>query len=333
MKLSSAQLPQHLTQSLKPIYLLTSSEPLLVQETRERLIQAAKQQGYSETELMTVEPRFDWQTLPASAANLSLFADKKILDCRLGSSKPGDAGLAALTRFGELANPDCLLIISADKLDAATQKSRWVKLIDELGVIITLWAPNPKQFLGWIAERAEKQGLRLSKEAIALIADRTEGNLLAASQECEKLSLLYGNQAISLAQAEASVLQASRFDLFQLVDTALSGDKKRSLHMLMQLRGEGLEPTLILWGLTRELRSLSEMAFQLQAGKNLAAIFQAHRTWDTRKPLLQQALKRLSLARCYELMHQAQETDATIKGLRTGQVWDQLTQLTLGLTA
>jgi len=331
MKLSSAQLPQHCSQPLKPIYLLSSSEPLLVQEAREQLIQAAQKQGYMETELLCVEPHFDWQQIPASTANFSLFAQKKLIDCRLPQPKPGDAGTAALQTYCKMANPDCVLIISTDKVDATAQKSRWYKLIDEHGAVLPLWPLKANEFPKWLQQRLSQRGLQCPPKAIALLAERTEGNLLAASQEIEKLQLLYDHGPLTLEQVEHSVIQASRYDIFQLIDTAMSGDAKKCYQILEQLRAEGNEPPLILWALTRELRTVAQFAFGLEQGRKLPELFQAYHTWDNRKPILQQALRHLSLRRCYELLQHAQKTDSVIKGLGVGNAWDELLKLALSL--
>jgi DNA polymerase III subunit delta len=331
MKLSSAQLPQHCSQPLKPIYLLSSSEPLLVQEAREQLIQAAQKQGYTETELLCVEPHFDWQQIPASTANFSLFAQKKLIDCRLPHAKPGDAGTAALQAYCKMANPDCVLIISTDKVDATSQKSRWYKLIDEHGAVLSLWPLKANEFPRWLQQRLSQRGLQCPPKAIALLAERTEGNLLAASQEIEKLQLLYDRGPLTLEQVEDSVIQASRYDIFQLIDTALSGDAKKCYQILDQLRAEGNEPPLILWALTRELRTITQLAYGVAQGRKLSNLLQEHRIWDTRKAVLQQALRHLSLRRCHELLQHAQHTDSVIKGVNTGNVWDELLKLALSL--
>ncbi len=335
MKLNPAQLGKHLQGTLAPVYVVSGDEPLLCQEACDAIRAATRQQGFAERQVFNAEANFDWGNLLQAGASLSLFADKRLLELRLPSGKPGDKGAAALLEY--LARPaeDCVLLISLPKLDGSTQKSKWAKaLIDgPHSQFLQIWPVDAQQLPQWIRQRLSQAGLSASQEALEMIAARVEGNLLAAAQEIEKLKLLAEGAQIDAGTVQAAVADSARYDVFGLIDAALGGDAAHALRMLDGLRGEGMEPPVILWALARELRLLAGIAQQYGQGVPLEKAFSAARppVWDKRRPLLSKALQRHPSERWGQLLREAQRIDAQIKGQAPGDAWSGLAQLTLSL--
>ena len=333
MKLTPAQLAKHLQGALAPVYVVSGDEHLLCQEAADAIRAATRQQGFSERQVFNAEASFDWGTLLQAGASLSLFADKRLLELRLPSGKPGDKGAAALLEY--LARPaeDTVLLISLPKLDGSAQKTKWAKaLIDGAhSHFIQIWPIEATQLPQWIRQRLAQAGLAASPEAVELIAARVEGNLLAAAQEIEKLKLLASGGQVDVATVQAAVADSARFDVFGLIDAALNGEAEHGLRMLEGLRGEGVETAVILWALAREVRLLASLAQQQSQGVPLDKAFSQARppVWDKRKPLVSKALQRHNAARWNRLLLDAQRIDAQIKGQAAGDPWIALSRLTL----
>lgn len=333
MKLSPAQLNKHLQGQLAPVYIVSGDDPLLCQEAADAIRGAARQQGYDERQVFSADANFDWGNLLLAGASLSLFAQRRLLELRLPSGKPGDKGAAALIEY--CANPaeDTLLLISLPKLDGSAQKTKWGKALIEGGhcQFIQIWPVDAQQLPQWINQRLSQAGLTAQRDAVDMIAARVEGNLLAAAQEIEKLKLLADGSQITVETVQAAVADSARFDVFGLVDAILNGEAAHALRMLEGLRGEGVEPPVILWALARELRLLAGLAQQFSQGVPLDKAFSQARppVWDKRRPLVSKALQRLSAQRWAMLLQDAQRIDAQIKGQAQGSPWTSLARLSL----
>jgi DNA polymerase-3 subunit delta len=283
--------------------------------------------------VFSADANFDWGNLLLAGASLSLFAQRRLLELRLPSGKPGDKGAAALLEY--CANPaeDTLLLISLPKLDASAQKTKWGKALIEGNQcqFIQIWPVDAQQLPQWINQRLSQAGLSAQRDAVDLIAARVEGNLLAAAQEIEKLKLLADGNQITVETVQAAVADSARFDVFGLVDAILNGEAGHALRMLEGLRGEGVEPPVILWALARELRLLAGLAQQFSQGVPLDKAFSQARPpiWDKRRPLVSKALQRLSAQRWAALLQDAQRIDAQIKGQAEGSPWTSLARLSL----
>lgn len=336
MKLSPAQLGKHLQGSLAPVYVVSGDEHLLCQEACDAIRAACRQQAFSERQVLSVESGFDWGQLLEAGANLSLFAEKRLLELRIPSGKPGDKGAAALLHY--LARPaeDTVLLISLPKLDGSTQKTKWAKaLIDGKDVqFLQVWPVDAAQLPQWIRQRLSQAGLAADQEAVELIAARVEGNLLAAAQEIEKLKLLAEDGRVTADTVQAAVADSARYDVFGLIDAALQGHPEHSLRMLEGLRGEGIEAPVILWALARELRLLANIAQQYAQGVPLERAFSQARppVWDKRRPLVSKALQRHDVAGWQRLLMAAQLIDEQIKGQAEGDPWIGLSNLCLQLS-
>ena len=335
MKLAPAQLAKHLQGPLAPVYVVSGDEHLLCQEAGDAIRAATRAQGFSERQVFHAENGFDWGQLIEAGASLSLFAEKRLLELRIANGKPGDKGAAALLEY--LARPaeDTVLLISLPKLDGSTQKTKWAKaLIDGKDVqFLQIWPVEATQLPQWIRQRLAQAGLSADQEAIELIAARVEGNLLAAAQEVEKLKLLAEGGQINAATVQAAVADSARYDVFGLIDAALHGQAAHALHMLDGLRGEGVEAPVILWALARELRLLANLAMQYSQGTPLERAFAQARppVWDKRRPLLSKALQRHGASAWNQMLVEAQQIDAQVKGQAEGDPWIGLSQLCLRL--
>ncbi|NLY12800.1 MAG: DNA polymerase III subunit delta [Gammaproteobacteria bacterium] len=333
MRLYPEKLASQLKQTLLPMYLVSSDEPLLAQETSDAIRSACRQANYSDRQVFHVERGFDWNSIREANASLSLFAEKRLLELRINSGKPGDQGSAVLLEY--LARPaeDTVLLINVPRLDGNTLKTKWAKsLLDSpLCGFIQLPSVNIEQLPNWINQRLAQQGLSADPEAIDLIVARTEGNLLAAVQEIEKLKLLSPSNHLDLDSIQASIADSARYDVFGLVDAALEGDAQRSLRILAGLRSEGVDIPMILWAIARDIRQLGALAQQVSQGVSMDRALA--RVWPaTRKPLFTRALKRLSASQWQLLLKDAQLIDEQSKGQTIGDAWIGMASLLLKMS-
>lgn len=331
MKLNPEQLSQHLQQPLLPVYLLSGDEPLLIQEAGDALRQAARQQGFEEREVMHAESGYQWEDLLNSANAMSLFAARKIIELHIPNGKPGTKGAEMLGSYLASPSPDTLLLIFCPRLDGASQKSKWFKAIDQAGATLAFWPIDSQRLPGWIQQRFTQQGMNVSREAANLLADRVEGNLLAAVQEIEKLKLVYPEQTIAADDILNAVADSARYDLFNLSDTALAGQSQRCLRMLSGLQAEGTDATLVLWALARDIRMLLELKQSTGSGAVNEAQFRQHRIWGKRKSLVNRALSLHTCDSLQDLLHQCGDVDQAIKGMSRNNPWLLLTDISLQL--
>ncbi len=329
MKLRGEQLAGHLARELVPIYLISGDEPLQLAEAADAVRRAVRERGFTGREILSVEKSFDWNRLASAASELSLFAEQRLIELRLPGGKPGDAGGKALRAWAENPPDECVLLIVSAKIDASARRSKWFQALERSGVVVQLWPPKPNELAGWIRQRMQARGMRASAEAVALLAERVEGNLLAAAQEIEKLHLLYGEKPLELPDVVAAVADSARFNIYELVDTALSGDASRSVRTLRGLQGEGIEPVLVLWALAREIRQLAGMALEMESGSPPDQVMRQYRVWEQRKPVVRQGLQRHNRSRWQQMLRRAARIDRLIKGIDKGNPWDELLQLVL----
>lgn len=327
MKMPPRQLPQSLNKGLLPIYIVSGDEPLVVQECCDSIRAAAKNAGFSERELLHAEHNFDWGQLIASAGSMSLFAEKKVVELRLPNGKPGDKGSKALQEFARLASDDLLLLLVLPKLDRSQLNSKWIKALDQQGALIQVWPVDAREMPRWIHQRLRAAGLDAEPEAIQILAERVEGNLLAASQEIEKLKLLSGDNLITAETMNDAVASSARYDVFGLIDRALAADADAAIKTLQGLRAEGVEAPVVLWALAREIRSLLDIGEKLDRGQPLQRLVRIQK----RQPLVQSALSRLQPRQLESLLLRARAVDNAIKGGRDQDPWTGLLELTLNL--
>jgi DNA polymerase III subunit delta len=315
-------LPAALARGLAGIYLVSGDEPLLVGEAADAIRAAARTAGFADRRVFFVDRSFSWDELRLAAQSLSLFADRRLFELRMPSGKP-DKGAALLSLLAAQPAPDLTYLVITDKLDRKTGDTPWVQAIEKHGAWVTTQPVDTAALPGWLRNRAKMLRVDIDPQASQLIVDRVEGNLLAAQQELSKLALLANGAIIDADLVLRSVGDSARYDVFQLAEAAAAGDAARALHVLLGLKSEGVEPTLILWALLRELRGMWQARERDRlrsaargSGWNLAA---------TPSPRALSRLKKLPLA---PLLLQAGQTDRIIKGLAGGDAWSALTGLT-----
>ncbi|MDA8677875.1 DNA polymerase III subunit delta [Luminiphilus sp.] len=326
MQLKPNQLAGQLKQGLTTCYLVSGDEPLLVQEAADAIRQAARDGGYLERQRITISGKSDWLELGHVSSALSLFAEHKLIEIELPNGKPGAEGSKALSEF-LASSPDDILLIVSGRIDKQSQKSKWYTGLDQAGVIVPIWPVSAAELPGWIAARMKLAGLQPDADAVALLAERLEGNLLAAAQEIEKLRLLHGEQTISADMIADTVSDNARYDAFRLVDVALTGDARGAIRTLRGLKSEAVQPPVLLWALAREVRLLANLKRDIAGGASVNTALNQRGVWRSRQALLQSALKRLSgrdLAKMQALTFQA---DGSSKGFLTGAPWDLMETL------
>ncbi len=334
VKIKAEQLNAHLQKQLMPIYVVSGDEPLLTQESVDAVRAAAQQQGFAERELFYFEgnpAHFDWNPVINEANSLSLFADKKVLEIRVANGKPGDKGSKAIVEICANLNPDNLLLIVLPKLDKGVQNSKWLKTLESLGAHIQVWPVTGAQLPRWIQQRLQTAGIEANNEAVQILADRVEGNLLAAVQEIEKLKLLALDGVVDAKLMSSVVADSARYNLFDFIDRMLMGDAQAAARSLRGLQNEGTDAVPLLWAITRELRLLVVASEKVSRGGHADAALKSAGVWDKRIPMLRNALRRLSPAYLRMLLHQAGAIDRGIKGQRKAQVWDEMATLVLSL--
>lgn len=330
MKLNPAQFTAHLQQNqLAPIYLLTGDEPQQLTEATDALRAKARSLGFAERKVLWVDNSFSWSTLAREAGEMSLFASQRLIELRLGDKSPGTPGGEALIRHATNPPPDTLLLITAAKFPAATQKTKWFTALEKHGVVVTVNVPNARELTGWIQNRFKERGLHAEPEAITLLAERAEGHVPAAAQEIEKLRLLFPEGPIQASHILDNVADSARFEIFGWIDTILEGNPARIVRQLRGLREEAMEPFPIVSLLSREMESLCRMAEELQQGQSAQSLAGKYRFWGARKSLAAQAVRRHSPQRWLALVQQTVLLDKLCKGAAQGNAWDELQRFAL----
>jgi DNA polymerase III subunit delta len=317
LKLTSDSLATHLVERLLPAYLVSGDEPLLAAEAADAVRARARGAGFTEREVHFIERAADWDEVRASAANLSLFGARRVVEIRLTSAKPGVVGNATLVALLEAHDPDTLFLILTPRLDRDAQGADWVRSVEAHGAWVQIWPVDSQRLVAWLKGRCRRMKLDASDEALELLAARTEGNLLAAHQELTKLALLAPEGRVTPDTVLASVADSARFDVFGLGEAVLAGEAARALRVLAGLRAEGTEPTLVLWALNRALRDV----WSARGGERPPAWQQRHRA------ALEQALRRASRLPFTALAQRAARVDRMIKGRVVGDAWDELALL------
>lgn len=322
MRIQHQQLAANLERGPAPVYLVGGDEPLQLGEAAALVRDAARRHGFQERELLEADANFDWARLTAAAQTLSLFCTRKLIELRLGGARIGRDGGEAVSAYCAQPVPDNLLLIVAPELEYRELKAKWVQAVERAGVVVQVRQVEGRQLPAWIEQRLRAQGLVPGPGVAALIAERVEGNLLAAAQEVEKLSLLYGEGQLDAERLARAIADSSRYDLFDLPASALAGDRLRMHRILDGLAAEGVAPALVLWAMARELRMLAEASFAApQGGAAFNAVLDAHRVWESRRGPVRALLKRLPLARLHALIARCALVDRQIKGLEPGDPW------------
>jgi len=331
MRVYPDRLSQHLAGQLAPIYLVSGDEPLQSGECCDAIRSAARAAGYSSRTVVEAGAHFDWQQLTAEAAAFSLFGERKLIDLRIPNGKPGTQGSKALVGYCEDPPPDTLLMLTLPKLERQQQNGKWFKVIDALGVVIQVWPIDPERLPVWIGQRLRSAGIQATDEALKMLADRVEGNLLAACQEIDKLLLLHGTGPLDTDQLQTAVADSARYDVFELVDSALRGEAARCLHILQGLRGEGTAPAILLWALHREARGMAKLSSAIAAGRSPDQALKDARVLHKRSALVRRALAKAASAQWLGLLDLCHQADRAIKGSLPLEPWLLLEDIVLAM--
>jgi DNA polymerase-3 subunit delta len=329
-QLRSEQLDTHLARALAPLYVIHGDEPLLAMEAADAIRAKARAEGYAERTVLTVERGFDWGQLAASAASLSLFASRQMIELRLPTGKPGTEGAKAIEAYCAALAPDTVTLVTLPRLDRAGQNSAWFGALSATGVVVNVYPIDRKTLPLWIGARLARQKQRAAEAALGFIADCVEGNLLAAHQEIQKLGLLYPEGELSFEQVRDAVLDVARFEVGQLSAAMLAGDKVRLTRVLTGLAGEGEPPPRVLWVMADDVRAVATVARGLAEGREPAELFRAARIWgEPRQRLVGAAARRIARDALAEALAHAAAIDRMIKGLAKGDPWVELLRLGL----
>jgi len=292
MSLTLAQFHKQIAGAeLKPVYLLAGEEHLLLLEAADALRARVRDMGYVEREVLDAEGKFDWSDLTMAAASMSLFATRRLIDLRLPGGRPGKDGSAAIVEYCGQPAPDTILLISCTQW-SKQHEGAWVTAVEKVGSFVPVWPLKPNEFREWIGQRMARGGLKPDADAIDALAERVEGNSLAAAQEIDKLKLLHGSAPLDAATLEDLVADSARFDVFRLSDAALAGEGARALRVLAGLRAEGEQVTGLMGWLLNQLQTLARLA----GAGNLSAALRTERIWPAREGLYRKALQRADAA-------------------------------------
>lgn len=332
MMLRPADIAAHLERGERlPVYVIHGDEPLLALEAAELLRAGAKLAGFSEREVMTVEPGFKWSALSEAAQSISLFADQKLIELRIPSGKPGNEGGEALQHYAAHAPAENILLVQLPKLEKAQTQSQWFLALDKVGAVVACQALDHHDLPRWIDERLRRQQQRLAPDAMTWLVSRVEGNLLAAKQEIDKLALLHPAGELSLADLQAEITSVARYDVWSLGDALLVGDAGRLLRMLAGLRAEGEAAVVVLTALVSEIRGLLRVGLGQARNQSTQQLYRDNKVWGDKQRLYPQALKRLKASTLRAALMHAAEIDRISKGVGSGDVWEELEKLVLRL--
>lgn len=332
MIIKPEQLPSRLKQGSHSMVWISGDEPLLVQEACDAVREFARNNGYSERDVMDAGANFNWNQLLTAGNSLSLFAERKLIDLRLNIAKLEDEARNALAEYLANPNPDYLLLLTTAKIDKTSQSTKWFKALESKALFCQIWPISEQQLPQWIRQRLLQHGLTADQDALQLLADRVEGNLLAAAQEIEKLLLQTNATHLDAQTIMAAVADSSRYNVFDLTEACLAGNSTRALKILANLQAEGEECLMLVNMLCREIRSLAGMLDEIEQGQNIHAVMQNHRVWNNRTQMVAAALQKHSQATLQNLLARARLIDQSVKGLLDYKPWDELASLVLGLS-
>jgi DNA polymerase-3 subunit delta len=322
-------LARQLERGIAPLYVIHGDEPLIALEAGDTIRAAARAAGFGDREVLVAEPGFRWDAFLAANANLGLFGERKLVDLRLPSGKPGVEGAKALERYAGEPNPDNVTLITLPRVDRAAQNAPWFTALAERAVVVAVQPLERAALPGWIAARLKRQRQHASNETLAFLAEHCEGNLLAARQEIEKLALLLPEGELALADVEGAVADVARFDVAELSEAWLAGDAERLVRILAALEAEGEAITRVLWQLGEDLHALAQVHDAVASGTPLASAVRNARVWGRRQNALEKAQRRIPRAKLPTLLAELARLDALAKGLGDGDPWEALAALAL----
>jgi DNA polymerase-3 subunit delta len=331
MEIRPNDLPRHLSRKIESLYVVHGDELLLALEAGDEIRSAARRAGCDERDVLVVEPGFKWDAFIGANANFGLFGSRKLIDLRIPGGKPGLDGAKALESYAANPNPDNVTLITLPRLDRATLNSAWFAALSQTGATIAVQPIERETLPRWIAARLARQNQRASDEVLTYLAERCEGNLLAARQEIEKLALVLPEGEITLEAVESTTTDVARYDVFQASEAWLAGDAARTVRILTALEAEGEAVTLAVWQMTEDLRAIASVHAAQKNGVPIAAAVRNARAWGRRQAALEKGVRRIPPTRIGAMIIAAARLDALAKGLTAGNPWESLTSLALAV--
>jgi len=332
MRVKPEQLAASLQNTLAPVYLLGGEEPLLLQECCDQVREAAKAQGFLERELLHVGQGFDWSELQ-QVATPSLFGSRKVIDLRLRTGKPGREGSKKLIEWADSPDPDMLLLVSCEQWDAGSRKSKWAGALAKAGVQVDIWPISARSLPDWLQQRMQQQGMQPEPEALRVLADRLEGNLLAAKQEIDRLALLKGPGPISAEDVLKAVADSSRFDAWVLTEHMLTGNLKDGLRVAAGLKRMDTPIPPLLGALLKELKATEAFRLAMRGGESESVAFRRLNIWYAKQGLIRNAARRLNTRKLFEAFKMLSLIDRQSKGRAAGDPWRSIDDLLMLLAA
>ncbi|MCW5608125.1 MAG: DNA polymerase III subunit delta [Nitrosomonas sp.] len=336
MLLKAEQLARHLQTQLAPLYTVFGSEPLLIAEAIGLVRQKARENGFTEHEIYTVDNHFRWSDLLSAGYSPSLFGGRKIIDIRIPTGKPGKEGGKTLENYCQALPQDTVTLITLPRMDKQSQSAKWFKAIAHTGVMVSIYAVEHTQLPAWIKNRLTLQQQTADSDTLLFIVKQIEGNLLAANQEIQKLALLYPPGHLTFEQVKNAILDVARYDVYQLADAMLAANPVRFTRILTGLQNEGTAPPLILTVLCEQIRQLIFLRKGLNQGIPAGQLLKTIRIWGERQNTVIMAAKRITVQQLLRSLLHAAKIDRIIKGVAGGNhkdAWNELLILGLSLAA
>ena len=304
---------------IQPLYTVFGDEPLLALEAADAIRAAARSAGFAEREVLTAESGFDWDALESSGSSLSLFGGGRFVELRIPTGKPGTVGAAAIQKYCARLADDAVTLVLLPGVDRKTQAAAWFQSLATAGRVIQVRPVSRDRLPRWIGERLGQQEQRADGETLEFLADRVEGNLLAADQEVKKLALLHPPGRITLESARAAVTDVARFDVFQLSDALVAGDLARFVRVVDGLKSAGEAPALVLWALARDVEALALVKSNPRPAPDAA---RALGLWESRRAAFDKTAKRVSANALSAAVLMCAELDRQSKGMHDGDPWE-----------
>lgn len=333
MRINPEQLTRHLQAQLAPLYTVFGDELLLAIEATDLIRAKARQVAYIEREIFTVDHHFNWAALRQSSSSLSLFGERRIMDIRIPSGKPGIQGGAAIEAYCRALPPDTLTLVTLPRIDKQGSAAKWFQALEKSGVMIPVLPVERNRLPAWIGQRLEMQEQSAEPETLQFLADKVEGNLLAAHQELKKLALLYPAGILSFNQVKDAVLDVARYDVFKLSNAMMTADTVRYTRILEGLQGEGTALPFIVSTLAGQIRSLIIILKGRDSGKPLMQLMNQARVWGDQQKIVESAVSRLRAKQLVQALLHTAKIDRISKGVAQGDAWDELMQLGLRFAA
>lgn len=324
------QLQSMIAKTLYPVYMVSGDEPLQQMESLDLIRSFLRENDYAEREVLDVDAKFDWYRLTEEAANMSLFATRRIVELRLPSAKPGRQGSQVLKDYLSRPPEDTVLIVNAGKVDASAKKSAWYKSIEQNGLVVQCWPVPVEKLSFWLKQRFKMRDMDADNEVLAYISQHVEGNLLAADQEIEKLYLLLGPGKITYADVVEGISSQSRYTVFELVDVLLSGNTQRAVKVIAGLKEEGIVPVIVTWALAKDIRLLTQVAADVSSAD---LVLKRSGVWQSRAALFKSCLARHTQRSLQLMLKRCAYIDAVSKGVIKANVWDEIESLCVRLSS